>query len=177
MRSTNCRTSSRRTHAGAGVLLVPLRRPVRARAGRGTGHRRCVLAFRCSPEPLKVEFEVVGRHYSGRVRCGNLFLASDIPDVPVVSFESAEPGTLYTLMMIDPDGDAHGSLAGPRSTWQERAGAPLDFIEKHRLGQPIASNFFVAIYTSVSPFSGKPFHGNAVEDTWHRDYGEGVLAP
>jgi hypothetical protein len=205
------------------------------------------LAFRCSPEPLKVEFKVVGCHYSGRVSCGNLFLASDIPDAPVVSFGSAEPGKLYTLMMIDPDGDAHGSWPDPvrpgnnapvrhwivgnipgsvlASGYKERDGKtaiegvqilepyryphipgvsdryglfvfeqadriafrPLGdsiinfdysaFIERHRLGRPIASNFFVAIYTSVSPFSGKPFHGNAVADTWHQDLGEGALAP
>lgn len=49
------------------------------------------------------------------------------------------------------------------------------FIDKYRLGQPVASNYFVAVYTSVSPFSGKPFHGNDVEDTWHRNLGEGEL--
>jgi hypothetical protein len=35
----------------------------------------------------------------------------------------------------------------------------LTFLDTYQLGDPQASNFFVAIYTSESPFSGKPFHG------------------
>ena len=51
------------------------------------------------------------------------------------------------------------------------------FIEKYRLGSPKASNFFVAIYTSELPFSGKAFHGNDVSGSWHQGYGKGKLAP
>ena len=51
------------------------------------------------------------------------------------------------------------------------------FLEKYRLGDPEASNFFVAIYTSESPFSGKAFHGNDVSGVWHQGYGKGKLAP
>jgi hypothetical protein len=49
------------------------------------------------------------------------------------------------------------------------------FLETYRLGDPAASNFFVAIYTSESPFSGKAFHGNDVSKNWHKDYGKGQL--
>jgi len=49
------------------------------------------------------------------------------------------------------------------------------FLETYQLENPVASNFFVAIYTSESPFSGKRFHGNDVSQTWHKDYGKGQL--
>jgi hypothetical protein len=51
------------------------------------------------------------------------------------------------------------------------------FLDTYQLGEPKASNFFVAIYTSESPFSGKPFHGNDVSGVWHQGYGKGKLAP
>jgi len=51
------------------------------------------------------------------------------------------------------------------------------FLEKYRLRDPDASNYFVAIYTSASPFSGEAFHGNDVSGVWHRGYGKGKLAP
>jgi phosphatidylethanolamine-binding protein (PEBP) family uncharacterized protein len=51
------------------------------------------------------------------------------------------------------------------------------FLEKYRLAKPAASNFFVAIYTSESPFSGKAFHGNDVSGSWHQGYGKGKLPP
>ena len=43
------------------------------------------------------------------------------------------------------------------------------FVQTHKLGMPKASNYFVTVYTSESPFSGKAFHGNEVSDRWHRD--------
>jgi phosphatidylethanolamine-binding protein (PEBP) family uncharacterized protein len=49
------------------------------------------------------------------------------------------------------------------------------FLQTYRLGDPAASNFFVAIYTSESPFSGKGFQGNDVSQSWHKDYGKGQL--
>ena len=49
------------------------------------------------------------------------------------------------------------------------------FLQTYQLESPVASNFFVAIYTSESPFSGKPFHGNDVSQTWHKDHGKGQL--
>lgn len=67
------------------------------------------LRFICTPEPLQVSFDIVGGHYSGEVNCGNLFLQTDIPTAPLVSFRSASADKLYTLMMIDPDGNAHGA--------------------------------------------------------------------
>lgn len=203
------------------------------------------ISFTCTPEPLRVRFEVKGGHYNGEVNCGNLFLQPDIPVAPVVTYGSAKSGKFYTLMMIDPDGDAHGSWPDPvnpgtnspvrhwivgniqgqvlRDGYKESTANPNDvsmlepyryphipgvsdryglfvfeqpgriefeklddsiinfdymtFIEKYRLEGPKASNFFVAVYTSVSPFTGKPFHGNDVQDTWHKDYGKGRLLP
>jgi phosphatidylethanolamine-binding protein (PEBP) family uncharacterized protein len=65
-----------------------------------------------------------------------------------------------------------GSLSGPITNFDYSA-----FRRTYNLGEPKASNFFVAIYISESPFSGKPFRGNDVSATWHRDYGKGRLAP
>ena len=203
------------------------------------------LRFICTPEPLQVLFQVRGGHYSGEVNCGNLFLQPDIPEAPVVTYASANTEKLYTLMMIDPDGNAHGSWPDPikpgtnspvrhwivgnipgrmlRSGYNENTvntnevsmlepyryphipGVSdryglfvfeqperiefeklgdsiinfdyIAFIDKYGLGSPKASNFFVTIYTSASPFTGKPFHGNDLEDTWHQDYGKGHLTP
>ncbi len=50
-------------------------------------------------------------------------------------------------------------------------------LDTYQLGVPKASNYFVAIYTSESPFSGKRFHGNDVSGVWHQDLGKGHLAP
>jgi len=49
------------------------------------------------------------------------------------------------------------------------------FLQTYKLGAPEASNFFVAIYTSESPFSGKAFQGNDVSRSWHQDLGKGQL--
>jgi Ni,Fe-hydrogenase III small subunit len=49
------------------------------------------------------------------------------------------------------------------------------FLKTYQLADPAASNFFVAIYTSESPFSGKAFQGNDVSKSWHKDYGKGQL--
>ena len=51
------------------------------------------------------------------------------------------------------------------------------FLKRYHFGDPEASNFFVVIYTSELPFSGKAFHGNDVSGVWHQDYGKGRLAP
>ena len=67
------------------------------------------LGYGCSRPPLEAEFAVAGNHYSGVVACGSLFLQEDIPAAPVVKWKGAKPGRLYTLMMLDFDGDANGS--------------------------------------------------------------------
>jgi hypothetical protein len=206
------------------------------------------LSYECSMPPLEVRFAIVGGHYSGAANCGNLFLQSDIPTAPLVRWKRARAGRLYTLMMLDFDGNANGSWPDPvpvgnnspvrhwivgnlagallRSAgYREAEGAsssnivsvlqsyraphipvvsdryglylfqqekeiqfapvpdPITnfayaaFLERYRLGKPEASNYFVAVYTSESPFSGKAFHGNDVSGTWHRDYGKGKLPP
>ena len=225
------------------------------------------LSYVSSVPPLEVTFRITGDHYSGAVSRGNLFLATDILDSPLVRFSQAKPGQLYTLMMLDFDGDALGSwpdrvlpgenapvrhwvignipgevLRGPGYSESQQAapaaaelanqlgaasgadgGSPspggvailqayryphipvvsdrygiylfeqekhIDFdplrdpitnfdyrafLSRNRLFEPMASNWFVAVYTSEQPFSGKTFHGNDVSATWHRDLGKGNL--
>jgi phosphatidylethanolamine-binding protein (PEBP) family uncharacterized protein len=206
------------------------------------------LDYRCSKPPIEVTFAVTDRHYNGAVNCGNLFLQSEIPTAPVVRWKGADPTKLYTLMMLDFDGNANGSWPDPVAPGEnatvrhwivgnipggllsgkgyvesgsdvaiknmsilqpyraphipvvsDRYGVYLfeqtrridfaavpgpitnfdyfAFLDSYQLGEPKASNFFVAIYTSESPFSGKPFHGNDVLGTWHQGYGKGKLAP
>jgi Phosphatidylethanolamine-binding protein len=205
--------------------------------------------YGCSNPPLDITFAVQDGHYSGAVTCGNLFLQSDIPNAPIVRWKKADAKKLYTLMMLDLDGNANGSFPdavqpGENSTvrhWivgnipgdllsgkgyiESSSGEPQNnkisvlqpyraphipvvsdrygiyifeqakatdfkalppsitnfdysaFLGNYQLGQPLASNYFVAIYTSESPFSGKPFHGNDVSGTWHQGLGKGKLAP
>jgi phosphatidylethanolamine-binding protein (PEBP) family uncharacterized protein len=206
------------------------------------------LNYGCSVPPLEVTFKIVGGYYSGAVNCGNLFLQSDIPAAPLVRWKSANARKLYTLMMLDFDGNANGSWPDPVSSGQnapvrhwivgnisgdvlrssgylesesaassktvsvvqpyrsphipiisDRYGVYLfqqekeihfaalpdaitnfdhvAFLERYHFGAPKAANFFVAIFTSESPFSGKAFHGNDVSRVWHQDYGKGKLAP
>jgi hypothetical protein len=205
------------------------------------------LTYECSVPPLEIRFAVVGGHYSGAVNCGNLFLQPDIPTAPVVRWKEAEAGKLYTLMMLDLDGDADGSWPDPVSPgrnspvrhWivanlsgdilrgpgyresQDVTGSKISvlqpyraphipvvsdrygiylfqqekelqfaalpgpitnfaqatFLEKYHLTNPVAFNFFVVVYASESPFSGKAFHGNDVSGVWHQDYGKGRLVP
>ena len=225
------------------------------------------LSYTFSSPPLDVTFKIAGAHYNGAVTGGNLFLQTDIPDAPLVRFSPAKQGKLYTLMMIDFDGDASGSWPdkvppgrnSPVRHWivgnisgellrgsgysEDRQATPAEteltdqsgsaggagsglvlptgvtvlqtyrhphipivsdrygiylfeqdkhidfdpvpdpitnfdyrgFLGKYQLGDPVASNWFVAIYTSEQPFSGKPFHGNDVSATWHQDHGSGNL--
>jgi urea transport system substrate-binding protein len=225
------------------------------------------LSYVSSAPSLEVTFKVAGGHYSGAVTGGNLFLQTDILQAPLVHFSQAQPDKLYTLLMLDFDGDALGSWpdkdlpgknspirhwivgnisgqllrdggysesqptisaaeasadlpsatagAGKASASQagvtvleayryphipvvsDRYGVYLfeqhsriefddvpdqltnfdyrGFLRKYNLNEPVASNWFVAIYTSESPFSGKPFRGNDVSATWHQDLGTGEL--
>jgi phosphatidylethanolamine-binding protein (PEBP) family uncharacterized protein len=206
------------------------------------------LAYACSQPPLEATFAIAGDHYSGVVACGNLFLQADISPPPVVKWKGAKPGSLYTLMMIDFDGNANGSWPdavasgqnSPVRHWivgnipgdllrtsgykeesatsktgmitvvqsyrsphipvvSDRYGLYLfeqskdmkfatltgdvinfelaSFLQTYNLGMPKASNYFVAVYTSESPFSGKAFHGNDVTGSWHQDLGKGKLTP
>jgi len=206
------------------------------------------LVYEATDPPLEITFAVEGGHYRGEVHPGSLFLQADISDAPVVRFAQAEPDAFYTLMMLDFDGNAHGSwpdavpsgenapvrhsivgnLPGdqlrttgyrespdPRGSDQpsvlqpyraphipvvsdrygvyvfKQAGRmefaevtgpitnfdPAVFLRKHQLSDPVAANWFVALYTSVSPFTGKPFQGNDVTATWRSDLGRGSLRP
>src|SRR5271156_5643594 len=66
------------------------------------------LKYRCSAPPLEVTYAVEGDHYNGIVNCGNLFLQPDIPTAPVVRWKAADATKLYTLMMLDFDGNEIG---------------------------------------------------------------------
>lgn len=206
------------------------------------------LTYGCSNPPLEVTFAVEGGHYSGVVSGGNIFLQSDIPTAPVVRWKGARAGKLYTLMMLDFDGNANGSYPdavapgknAPVRHWiagnipgallasngyaeggnalgnekvrvlqpyrsphipvvSDRYGLYLfeqvkeinfaellgpitnfdhsTFLDNYRLGDPKAFNYFVAVYISESPFSGKAFHGNDVSAVWHQDLDKGKLVP
>lgn len=206
------------------------------------------LRYEASDPPLEITFAVAGGHYSGMVHPGCLFLQSDIGTTPVVRWEKAEPGALYTLLMLDFDGNANGSwpdrvpsgdnapvrhwivgnipgdrlrvtgyvedleargpgqpsvlqpyraphipmvsdrygiylfrqkgaldfgaVTGPITNFDHRA-----FLNKYGFSTPEAANWFVAVFTSESPFSGKPFQGNDVSALWHRNLGSGELTP
>jgi hypothetical protein len=67
------------------------------------------LNYECSAPPLEVKFAIAGGRYSGAVNCGNLFLQTDIPTAPLVRWKQAKAGRLYTLLMLDFDGNANGS--------------------------------------------------------------------
>ena len=206
------------------------------------------LNYGCSEPPLEVTFAVVGGYYKGGVSCGNLFLQSNIPAAPVVRWNGADATKLYTLMLLDFDGNANGSWPDPVASGENspvrhwivgnipgdtlhgggylesgsrarskdvsvlqpyraphipvvsdrygfylfEQGRRIDFAalpdpitnfdystfrDTYHLGDVKASNYFVTIYTSESPFSGKPFQGNDVSKTWHQGYGKGKLAP
>jgi hypothetical protein len=88
------------------------------------------------------------------------------PHIPVVSDR-------YGVYLFEQDGDLKVEpVAGPITNFRYAA-----FLEHYHLTKPVASNVFVVIYTSDSPFSGKPFHGNDVSGIWHQGYGTGRLAP
>jgi len=76
------------------------------------------LTYDCSVPPLEVTFAVSGGHYNGAVTCGNLFLQSDIPVAPLVRWKQADARKLYTLMMLDFDGNANGSWPDPVASGQ-----------------------------------------------------------
>ena len=206
------------------------------------------LVYEATDPPLEMTFAVEGGHYSGVVHPGSLFLQTDISNTPLVRWKQAEAGALYTLLMLDFDGNANGSwpdavasgenspvrhwivgnISGDqlRTTgYVESLGArgadqptilqpyraphipvvsdryvaylfkqagriefaevtgPITnfdhaaFLKKYQLEAPLAANWFVAVYTSESPFSGKPFQGNDVTATWHKDLGKSELRP
>jgi phosphatidylethanolamine-binding protein (PEBP) family uncharacterized protein len=206
------------------------------------------LSYTTSTPPLELMFKVAGGHYSGAVTGGNVFIQNDIPDAPIVHWSKGEKDKLYTLMMIDFDGNANGSwpdLVAPGKNspvrhwivgnipgellaingYAEIGGKAVSgdknltvlqtyraphipvvsdryaaylfeqnglidfaalpdsitnfdhkaFLDKYHLTVPVASNWFVSIYTSETPFSGKAFKGNDVRGVWHSDLGKGKL--
>lgn len=88
------------------------------------------------------------------------------PHIPMVSDRYA----VYLFRQSGPI--EYADLPSPITNFDHAA-----FLKKYHLGTPVASNWFVAVYTSESPFSGRPFHGNDVDATWHKDLGQGALRP
>jgi hypothetical protein len=88
------------------------------------------------------------------------------PQIPLVSDR-------YDLYLFQQEQKIEfAALSGPVTNFDYAS-----FLEKYHLRRPEASNFFVALYTSQSPFSGKAFQGNDVAGAWHQGYGTGMLAP
>ncbi|MEO6845981.1 MAG: YbhB/YbcL family Raf kinase inhibitor-like protein [Chthoniobacterales bacterium] len=88
------------------------------------------------------------------------------PHIPMVSDR-------YGVYLFKQSGKLEfAEVTGPITNFDHVA-----FLKKYQLTTPIAANFFVAVYTSESPFSGKPFQGNDVTKTWHSDLGKGQLTP
>lgn len=67
------------------------------------------LTYQYSNPPLEARFEILGGHYNGEVTRGNLFLQTDIPNAPVIRWKGAKARKLYTLLMMDLDGNCLGS--------------------------------------------------------------------
>ena len=88
------------------------------------------------------------------------------PHIPVVSDR-------YSVYLFEQTKEIDFAvLSGPITNFDYSS-----FIDTYHLGEPKASNYFVTLYTSDSPFSGKPFHGNDVSPSWHQGFGKGKLAP
>ena len=87
------------------------------------------------------------------------------PHIPVVSDR-------YGFYLFEPPKRIDfAPLSGPITNFDYST-----FRDTYHLGDVKASNYFVTIYTSASPFSGKPFRGNDVSKIWHQGYGKGKLA-
>lgn len=88
------------------------------------------------------------------------------PHIPVVSDR-------YGFYLFEQQKEFNfAALSGPVTNFDYAS-----FLKTYKLGDPLAYNFCVAIYTSDSPFSGNAFQGNDVSRLWHQDYGKGKLAP
>jgi len=88
------------------------------------------------------------------------------PHIPVVSDR-------YGIYLFKQSGPlAFTEVTGPITNFDDAG-----FREKYALSAPVAANYFIAVYTSESPFSGKLFQGNDVSSTWHKDLGNGALRP
>ena len=106
---------------------------------------------------------------NGSSNCGATVLeAYRYPHIPLVSDR-------YGLFLFQqPDG---------ATTFQPLPSSILNFdvtgfIDQYGLKGPVATNFFVAVYVSVSPFTGTLYSGNAdVPDVWHSGIGTGNLVP
>lgn len=101
--------------------------------------------------------------------------------------EAQQPSILqaYRPPHIPVISDRYGVYLFCQEGWLEFAEVPppitcfnhTAFLRRYQLSAPVATNWFVAVYTSESPFSGKPFHGNDVGETWHKELGQGELLP
>lgn len=50
-------------------------------------------------------------YYNPSVMCGTIMLKPDIQSIPVFKWQEAAADSLYTMLMIDPDGNINGSWA------------------------------------------------------------------
>lgn len=74
------------------------------------------LVFACTHPPLQVDYSHV-KYYSGKVSCGSLLSEADIGGginvAPIVKYPQAQDGSLYTLIMMDPDADLPNNGSWP----------------------------------------------------------------
>lgn len=88
------------------------------------------------------------------------------PHIPVVSGR-------YGLYLFEQLGTtAYAQLRQPITNFDYKG-----FLKYYKLEDPVCSNFFVGLYTSCSPFDGKPFTGNDIEAIWHNPPKQGLLHP
>jgi hypothetical protein len=128
---------------------------------RGPGYSEGQQASAGAPELAKASGADRGSPSPGGVA---VLQAYRYPHIPIVSDR-------YGIYLFEQEKHIDfDPLPDPITNFDYRA-----FLSKNRLFEPIASNWFVAVYTSEQPFSGKTFHGNDVSATWHRDLGKGEL--
>ncbi len=85
------------------------------------------------------------------------------PHIPVVSDRYA------VFLFVQPGAVSFAPLSPVITNWDAAA-----FVAMYDL-KLIASNFFVSVFVSASPFSGAPFSGNDVSGVWHHGVGTGQL--
>merc|ERR1712130_667501 len=114
------------------------------------------LSFACTLSPLQVNYSHI-KYYNAEVACGNLFLESDIGggiDIPpVVKYPSAKAGSLYTLVMMDPDADLPNNGSWPVMQ-TPGSHAPVRHWVVGNLDRTALRTGDFSTGTTVSPFKG-----------------------
>ena len=99
--------------------------------------------------------------------CGNLLLQPDVQDQPVVILPDADPNTLYTLLMIDPDDEIpkninHGNWPGPPG----KVAPCRHWTVGNIPGQVLREGYTAA--TTGTEWVGQVYHGPGISYGTHR---------